>query len=203
MVTRSLRLLLLGALASVAVLVSSVGPAQASLLSNLSNLVNFSACDGATLTQPFAPWSDYDYYKLAPGGDGSLTGWSLSGGAQQVAGGEPWNVSGSATNSLSVPAGASARSPETCVNAAYPTFRLFDVTGTPGSIAAVSVVYDGMSIPVGLLTPGTTWSPTLPMTTASAIWGALNGGSANIALQFTGIAGDVQVDDIYVDPHNH
>jgi hypothetical protein len=108
---------------------------------------------GATLTQPFTPWLDYDYYKLAPGGDGSLTGWSLSGGAQQVSGGEPWNVSGSAYNSLSVPAGGTAVSPTTCVDAAYPTFRFFDVTGTPGSSAAVSVIYNGVSIPVGVITP--------------------------------------------------
>jgi hypothetical protein len=193
-VVRRLRLTFcLGALASVAALVTS-GSAQASL-------VRLSACDNATLTQPFTPWLDYDYYKLAPGGDGSLTGWALSGGAQQVSGGEPWNVSGSASNSLSLPAGASATSPETCVNAAYPTFRFFSVTGTPGSSAAVSVVYEGVSIPVGVVVPGTSWSPTLPMTTASAIWGALHGGSANIQLQFTGLTGNVQVDDVFVDPY--
>jgi hypothetical protein len=190
------RLAGLAAVASVATLVSS-GSAQAGLL---SNLVRIDSCDGATLTQPFAPWLDRDYYKLAPGGDGSLTGWSLSGGAQQVSGGEPWNVSGSAYNSLSVPAGGTAVSPTTCVDAAYPTFRFFDVTGTPGSSAAVSVVFNGLTIPVGVVTAGARWSPTLPMTTLSAIPGLMNGGSANIQLQFTGLTGSVQVDDIYVDP---
>jgi hypothetical protein len=195
-VIRKLRIAGLAAVASIAALVSS-GSAQASLL---GNLVKIDSCDGATLTQPFAPWLDYNYYKLAPGGDGSLTGWSLSGGARQVSGGEPWNVSGSAYNSLSVPAGGTATSPTTCVDAAYPTFRLFDVTGTPGSIAAVSVVFDGLSIPVGVIAPGMTWSPSLPMTTLSAIPGVLNGGSANIQLQFTGLTGSVTVDDVYVDP---
>jgi hypothetical protein len=38
------------------------------------------------------------------------------------------------------------------------------------------------------------------MTTASPLWGILNGGSANIQLQFTGLAGSVQVDDVEVDP---
>jgi hypothetical protein len=195
-VIRALRLAGLAAVASVATLISS-GSAQAGLL---SNLVKVDSCDGATLTQPFAPWLDYSYYKLAPGGDGSLTGWSLSGGAQQVSGGEPWNVSGNAYNSLSVPAGGTAVSPTTCVDAAYPTFRLFDVTGTPGSSAAVSVLFNGMTIPVGVVTPGMHWSPALPMTTLSAIPGLLNGGSANIQLQFTGLTGSVQVDDVYVDP---
>ena len=195
MVSRTLRLAGLAAVASVATLVSS-GSAQASLL---SNFVRIDSCDGATLTQPFAPWLDRDFYKLAPGGDGSLAGWSLSRGAQQVSGGEPWNVSGSAYNSLSVPAAGSAVSPTTCVDAAYPTFRFF-VTGTPGSSAAVSVLFNGLTIPVGVVGPGTNWSPTLPMTTLSAIPGLVDGGSADIQLQFTGLTGSVQVDDVYVDP---
>lgn len=200
MIIRTLRLAGLAAVASVATLVSS-GSAQASLL---GNLVRVDSCDGASLSQPFTPWLDYSYYKLAPGGDGSLTGWSMSGGAQQVPGGEPWNVSGSAGSSLSVPAGGAAVSPATCVDAAYPTLRFFDVTGTPGSSAAVSVVFNGLTIPVGLITPGTHWSPTLPMTTLSAIPGLLDGGAADIQLQFTGLTGSVQVDDVYIDPyHGH
>ena len=195
MLIRSLRLVGLAVVTSAAALVASTS-AQASLL---NHLVKVDPCDSATLSQPFTPWLDFDYYKLAPGGDGSLTGWSLGGGAQQVSGGEPWNVSGSATNSLSLPAGGNAISPQTCVDAAYPTFRLF-VGGTPGSTAAVSVVYNGVSIPVGVVTAGLNWSPTLPMTTASALWGALDGGSANIQLQFTGLTGSVQVDDVEVDP---
>jgi hypothetical protein len=182
----------LSALASIAGLVAS-GSAQA-------NLVKLDACDGSTLSQPFAPWLDNDYYKLAPGGDGSLTGWSLTGGAQQVSGGEPWNVSGTAFNSLSLPAGGTATSPLTCVDAAYPTFRFFSIRGSAGSSASVSVVYNGASIPVGVVTPGMAWSPTVPMTTQSAIWGALNGGSANIQLQFSGMGGSIEVDDVYVDP---
>jgi hypothetical protein len=191
-VIRPVRLTVLAALASLLGLAAS-GSAQASLL-------QLGSCDDAALSQPFAPWLDFNSYKLAPGGDGSLTGWSLAGGAQQVSGGEPWNVSGSATNSLSVRAGGTATSPQTCVNAAYPTLRLFAVAGSPGSTAAVSVVYAGLTIPVGVVAPGTSWSPTLPMTTLSAIWGALGGGSANIRLQFTGLTGSVTVDDVYVDP---
>ena len=63
-----------------------------------------------------------------PGGDfeGSLAGWTLSGGAERVAGSEPYGATGSVGSySLELPAGASAQSPFTCVNAAYPTFRFF------------------------------------------------------------------------------
>jgi hypothetical protein len=55
-VFRMSRLAGLAAVASVATLVSS-GSAQAGLL---SNLVRIDSCDGATLTQPFAPWLDRD-----------------------------------------------------------------------------------------------------------------------------------------------
>jgi hypothetical protein len=195
-VFRSLRLLGLATIASVGALIASTS-AQASLV---NNLVSLDPCDNSTLAQPFSPWLDFDYYKLAPGGDGSLTGWSLAGGAQQVSGGEPWNVSGGPDSSLSLPADATAVSPETCVDAAYPTFRFFSVSGAPGSSAAVSAIYNGVRIKVGVVTPGTSWSPTLQMTTASPLWGILNGGSANIQLQFTGLAGSVQVDDVEVDP---
>ncbi len=189
---RSMRVAGLATLVSTAALIAG-SPAHASL-------VNFASCDNSSVTQAFLPWGDPDYYKLAPGGDGSLSGWSLQGGAHQVSGGEPWNVSGSATNSLSLPAGGTATSAQTCVNAAYPTLRFFSVSGTPGSSAAVSVVYDGLSIPVGIVTPGMSWAPALPMTTLSAIPGLVSGGTANVSLQFTGLAGNVEVDDVYVDP---
>jgi hypothetical protein len=67
-------------------------------------------------SQPFGPWGDGATYFLAPGGDmeGSLTdaGWSLSGGATQVAGSESSDVTGNPADasSLSLPAGSSAMS---------------------------------------------------------------------------------------------
>jgi hypothetical protein len=189
---RSMRIAVLAVLVSTAALVTGA-PAQASVI-NLDN------CNNATLSQPFLPWGDSDHYELAPGGDGSLAGWSLQNGAQQVSGGEPWDVSGTATNSLSLPAGGVAATPQTCVDAAYPTFRFFSVAGSPGSSAVVSVVYNGASIPVGVITPGTNWEPMLPMTTLSAIPGLLNGGTANVQLQFTGISGTVEIDDLFIDP---
>jgi hypothetical protein len=172
-----------------------------------ADVVSVSACDGATLTQPFTPWADYDYYKLAPGGDfeGALTGWSLSGGAQQVAGSESYGVTGSVgSSSLALPAGASATAPYTCVNAAYPSFRFF-VTGSPGAWVNVQALYQDaggntVSIPVGTVPAGTSWVPTPPMLTGSAVPGALNGGTAYVALQFSASGGTAQIDDVEVDP---
>ncbi len=179
-------------------------------LSAHAALVSVNACDNSALSQPFTPWADSDYYKLAPGGDfeGALSGWTLSGGAGQGAGSESYGVTGSVgSSSLSLPAGANAVSPETCVNAAYPTFRFFVRSNTPGTLVTESVIYDSVTgpvaIPVGTVAATGDWLPTPPMLTGSAIAGALNGGAANVRLQFTASGGSAQVDDVEVDPYRH
>jgi hypothetical protein len=186
-------------------------PALAALPVSASqaDVVSVSACDGASLTQPFTPWADFDYYKLAPGGDfeGSSSSWSLSGGAQQVSGSESYGVTGSVgSSSLTLPVGAAAQSPSTCVNAAYPSFRFFvRASDGNGAVVGVQAVYQDVSgntvvIPVGVAVAGSNWAPTPPMLTGSAIPGAVNGGTAYVSLRFTAIAGDAQIDDVEVDP---
>lgn len=170
-----------------------------------ANVVTLDACDGSTLTQPFARWADYSTYKLDPGADfeGSLAGWALEGGAARASGSETYGVAGSVgSSSLSLPSGASAISPQTCVDAAYPDFRLFARAQTPGATVAVSVLYGGAKIPVGVVAPGANWEPTLPLATGSAIAGAIDGGSADLAIRFTAMGGTVQIDDVFVDPHS-
>ena len=101
--------------------VLSAAPAQAALVST-------GACDNATLSQPFASLGDTNQYKLVPGGsfESGTAGWTLSGGAKVVAGSEPYGATGSVgKSSLYLPAGASAQTPYTCVNASYPSLRLF------------------------------------------------------------------------------
>jgi hypothetical protein len=183
------------------------GAVAVALPASAQALVSVSACDGATLTQPFAPWADFNYYKLAPGGDfeSGLAGWSLQGGAAAAGGSESFGVTGSVgSSSLALPAGAVALSPQTCVNAAYPDFRFFLRSDTPGTMVSVSVVYQtptGTSvIPVGTVAATSAWQPTLPMATGSAIAGAFNGGTAYVSLQFTASGGTAQIDDVFVDP---
>ena len=108
-------------------------------------------------------------------------------------------------SSLSLPSGAVAVSPATCVNAAYPTFRLAARSDSPGSVVSVAVVYQTprgpITIPVGSVVPGRDWAPTASMQTLAAIGTQLSGGSASVALRFTQVAGSSQIDDVYVDPH--
>lgn len=184
------------ALGAAVLLVPSVSAAQA-------NLTNFGTCNSNALSQPFAPWGDLSSYELAPGGDFesadfTTSPWTLAGGAQIVAGSEPYAATGSlGISSLSVPAGASAVSPTTCVDARDPTVRLF-VAGT-GTVA-VSLVDGGLVIPAGVVTGTGSWSPTPVLVTSAPLLALVSGGTAQVSLELTGLTGSPQVDDVFVDP---
>jgi hypothetical protein len=173
-----------------------------------ADMVSLGACDNSALSQPFTQWADPSSYKLAPGGDfEGGAGWSLHGGAALAGGSESFAVTGTAgSSSLALPAGASATSPQTCVNAAYPSFRLFSRSDDPGATVSVSVSYNTalgtLTLPVGVLTPGSAWQPSVPMLTGSAVPGLLSGGTAAVSLRFVSNGGTTQIDDVYVDPHS-
>lgn len=182
-----------GALGAAALLVPGVSAAQASL-------INLRTCNTNALSQPFAPWGDEASYELAPGGDfeSGSAAWALSGGAQIVPGSEPFAATGTlGSSSLSLPAGSSADSPSTCVDAAYPSVRYF-IGGT--GVVAVSMVYDGVAIPAGVAVAGGSWSPSPVAITTSPLWGLLSGGTAEVQLQFTALVGSPVVDDVFIDP---
>ena len=162
--------------------------------------VNLSACNNAALSRAFTPWADPSSYELAPGGDFESAAWTLEDGAQLTAGSEPYAATGSlGDSSLLLPAGSSAESPLTCVDAAYPTVRFF-MTG--GGVVAVSVVDDGLAIPAGIAVATGDWQPTPVMMTESPLLGVLSGGTAQMSLQLTALAGDPQIDDVFIDPWN-
>jgi hypothetical protein len=163
-------------------------------------LIDLGGCTPPAVSQPFAPWGDSASYELVPGGDFESTSWSLQGGAQRVAGSEPYAATGTLGSwSLSLPAGSSAQSPSTCVDATYPMTRFF-IAGS--GIVAVSVVDDGLAIPAGVAIAPGGWQPTPVMLTESPLLGLLSGGTAQVSLQFTSLLGDPQVDDVFVDPWN-
>jgi hypothetical protein len=188
------------ALASLILSVCFAGPAQATLISG-------GACNEASLSQPFLKWGDASSYELVPGGnfESSSTGWTLSGGAQRTAGSESYGASGAnGSYSLALPSGASAESPYTCVNAAYPTFRFFARSKALLSTVLVTVIYrtalGSVALPLGVAAPGSQWQPTLPMLTGSVVGGALSGGTAEVALRFTSLTGSSDIDDVFIDP---
>lgn len=165
-----------------------------------ADLIDLSACNSSVLSQPFAPWGDLASYELAPGGDFETPAWTLFGEAQRVRGSDPDAATGAIGNwSLALPAGSSAQSPSTCVDAAYPTVRFF-VAGT--GLVAVSLVDGNTVIPAGIAIAGHTWQPSPVMLTTSPVVAALSGGVAHVSLRVTGLLGDPQVDDVFIDPWN-
>lgn len=185
---------------SIIVGLAALGAVLAPASAAQADVINLSACNLSPLSQPFAPWLDSASYELAPGGDFESDSWSLSGGAERVSGSEPFAATGAPGSwSLSLPAGASAQSPATCVDAAYPTIRYF-ASGT--GLVAVSVVYGGLTLPAGVDVVAGGWSPSLVGLTSSALVGLASDGSAQVSLRFTTLAGNVRVDDVFVDPWN-
>lgn len=192
--------LLIATLATIATLCLSATSAQAALLST-------GACNEAALTQPFAQWGDTNSYELVSQGDfeGSLSQWTLSGGAYRAPTSEPYGVTGTVGSySLGLPAGASARSPYTCVNASYPTFRFFARNDGLLATVAVEVLYKTplgpIALPLGAVALSGAWQPTLPMLTGSVAGGLLSGGTAQVALRFTALTGSSEIDDVFIDP---
>ena len=162
--------------------------------------INLAACNNAALSQAFAPWADPSLYELAPGGDFESAAWTLDGRAQLTAGSEPYAATGTLGNSsLSLPAGSSALSPVTCVDAAYPSVRFF-IAGT--GLVAVNVIDGGLDLPAGIAAASGAWEPTSVMLTEAPLYGLLSGGTAQVSLQLIALTGDPQIDDVFIDPWN-
>jgi hypothetical protein len=102
------------------------------------------SCAGLSYSQPFAPFNDFNYYTLVPGGEfkSASEGWELSGGAKIVQTTRPDGTTGGV---LDVPGGGQAVSPRVQVTLKMPTARVWvrDVTGAEGVAAAVA--YEGTS----------------------------------------------------------
>jgi hypothetical protein len=196
----------------VGAVISALGIAVLSGAPARAALITTDACDNSVLSQPFAHWNDTNEYKLVSGGsfENGASGWTLSHGASIVSGSEPFGATGSVgASSVYLPAGASVTSPFTCVDAAYPTFRFFARNNGLLSTVLVSVVYKlpllgiEAAVPVGTAALSPSWSPSLPMLTASVLTGLLHGGTVPMAIRFTALTGSSQIDDVFVDPHMH
>jgi hypothetical protein len=188
----------------VLVLASLVAPTAAIAGTGGGNALT-GGCPDGQLSQPFLPWLDGDSYRLV--GDGGFeagaTGWTLSGGAQAVAGNEPWTVHSSAdTHSLYLPAGGQATSPATCIGLLDPTVRFF-ARSLGGTVRVDATLHAGLltlNLPIGVATAGNGWAPTLPMPLLANLTTLLSGNTGSVTLSFTAIGGSAQIDDVYVDP---
>jgi hypothetical protein len=186
--------------AATALALALVGMVTLPLSAARASALNLNSCTASAVGQPFAPWGDPASYELAPGGDFESPAWSVQGGAKLVAGSEPYAATGTLGSwSLSLPAGSSAQSPSSCVDAASPTIRMF-IAGT-GSVA-VTVVDGASQVPAGTAVATGDWAPTPVMLTSSALLGALSGGTAQVSVRVTAVDGAPRVDDVFIDPWN-
>jgi hypothetical protein len=180
-------------------------PASAGLLVETT-----SDCAQQPVSQPFSRWLDPFFYELAPGGsfEDGAPGWTL-GGARVVAGNEPWRVAGSDdAASLRIPSGASPTSAPICVGLEHPTVRFFarKNSGLLSTLAVSAVVRlqggGRLTLPVGVVLAGSSWTPTLlPIVFAANLLPLLPGQYTPVSFRFTPVlGGDWQIDDVYVDP---
>jgi hypothetical protein len=188
---------------AVAGLLALAAPASASAAQ--STLAAAGTC--GTGSPVFAAWNDTARYTLAADGgleQGGL-GWTLSGGAAVVPGGDPFALGGRpSAKGLSLPAGSSALSAPTCIAADTPTFRLLARnTGTPSSTLRVEVVFGPAgkkeSKVVADITAGSAWAPTKVLSLALNKAGTAT--SAQFRFTPREITGRWQIDAVFVDPY--
>jgi len=169
------------------------------------------SCDAQVFSKPFAKWLDYANYTPVPGGSFEAGSKAWSGGAV-VSGNETYYVrSTSDTRSLAIGQGKTATSPAMCVGLAEPTLRFFakqggGLLGTATSSLAVSVEFEtslGLvaSAPIGAVAANSGWQPSLPMVVVANLLPVLPGEKTAVRFKFTAVAGNWQIDDVYVDPY--
>lgn len=169
-------------------------------------------CADRTTSAVFSRWLDPAQYFLAPNGgfEQGPTDWDVRGGAV-VAGNERFQVGGASdAASLTLGAGASARSRTMCVRLAEPTVRLF--VRTPSVLGATLTVTATVRNPATGLTLETTWVVVGGLTPAG--WaptpeilapnlGGLIDEELTVSITTGGAPASWGVDDVYVDPYKH
>jgi hypothetical protein len=199
-----IRRALLAAITAALAIGAFAAPASAGILT-----ASTTDCGDETLSQPFLGFGDQAHYKLVKGGsfEGSLTGWSLIGGAKVVSGNEPWKVGGAShAKSLVLPAGSSVITATACVGLSEPTLRFFAKKNS-GLLSTLAVsVYVKTSlglvvpVPVGVLLGNGQWKASPRMLIVANLLPLLPGDRTPVAFRFTPLLGSWQIDDVYVDP---
>ena len=182
--------------------------ASATLLSTVAGILP--NCGVTNATTPFAAWGDLrSYFPMPNGGfESGTTGWT-PGAAKVVAGNESFYVSSKTdSHSLSIPSGATAKSPTVCVAMGENTVRLFvknpGVTGSTLHIQAyVQNPLTGLVLSTGFdlnsSAGATTWAPTAPLGIPNLLGGVL--GTQNVTLVFTTKGSATWgIDDVFIDP---
>lgn len=175
-------------------------------LNTLSGKTDASCQAAGETSKPFSAWGDRADYVEAPGGtfEDAASSWTTAGSVTKANENEPWYVSGDRSDDTSVVLGtnASITSGTLCAGLEYPTLRFFARSTRGISLALVTLRYPGpdglvASLPLGVVTVGSSWQPTLVALTGSGL-PVLTG--KTLSVRISPILGSLQVDDVYVDP---
>jgi hypothetical protein len=160
------------------------------------------SCPTPVVSQALLSWGDSAWYTPAPGvlpDSFTAAGWTLSGGATVIS---ATLADGQTGLVLDLPAGASATSPTVCVEAGEPTARMItQVVGTGASNNAASFYVTDVGS--NKLTGGqpvnadTQWAESRPVN----VFRGNGAADVNLTLVSNEKSGDVQVYDLYIDPH--
>jgi hypothetical protein len=163
-----------------------------------------SPCADRVFTTVFGAFHDRALYTLAPDGDfeAGAAGWQLGDGAAVVD--ESSTIQLGATlgaRSLELADGASAVSPEICVERGFPSFRFVKRSGGRG-VLRVDVLYGSgqKAKKAGRVKAGADWRVTRRVSLAQGRFDSRRGDSASVQLRFTASRGPVRIDDVYIDP---
>jgi hypothetical protein len=198
-------------LATAAVTLATTIGAESASAGILVNTESAKNCTTQVLEQPFKRWLDYFHYTLVPGGnfESGAPAWTLS-KAKVVSGNETFYVrSTKDARSLSLGASGVATSRPVCVGLDYVFMRLFARNrGLPTSALSVEVLFENslgkvVALPIGVV-PGLmpSWQPTLPIPVVANLLPLLPNERTAVAFRVraTGLGGNWQIDDVYVDP---
>lgn len=161
--------------------------------------------DCGTTSQPFAQFGDYRNYTFGTNGglENGSTGWSLGGG-QIVNGNESFFVhSSSDRHSLALSPGDVSVSPNLCMGTTSTVTRFFVRSSDGGRVRVQVVLRNLLGQVLGVLqvsdvTAGSSWSAGPAVLNLDSLLGVV--GVSSIQLKFTELSGNVQIDDLYVDP---
>jgi hypothetical protein len=193
----------LGACAAIAAAAALATPAQAGVLTTSAK-----DCGTPELTQPFARWLDYSYYKHVGGFEQGTDGWTLAGGARVVSGNATQRVHAAGdSHSLLLPSGATATTPPVCVGLNEPTLRYF-ARKNKGLLSTLTVSVQvqlelggvWVTLPIGVDLGGA-WHPSLPHLVVANLLPLLPPDMTAVRFKFAPLlGGEWQIDDVYVDP---
>jgi hypothetical protein len=189
--------------AAATVLLAAAGPASA------ADSAGADPCAAAPSSRPFAAWGDNANYVPVPGGafETGDCAWTLASGAALAAGNETFKVRASTdVQSLSLPAGAVATSPEMQIGLAYPTLRLFARSTAEDGRLTVHVLFHTpdkvqRQLKIADLSAGEAWQPTRVVFILANLLALYPGWDKQVQFRFTANGGSWQVDDVYVDPY--